>query len=176
MASATGSQMPTPSEPTHYRRRLRSRIILSFLLLGFALTALFALATIALRARLEGSLVDSWLQSEANNFVEFKRVHPEPGANFTFSRQIEASAYRPDRASIPFAWRELVSGVYDLEEYDASGRLRKYKLAVQRAPDMVGYLRYDYTQEALTQQQMLVTLGVSVFLFTGLALLVGIWS
>ena len=168
--------MPTPSEPTHYRRRLRSRIILSFLLLGFGLTALFALATIAMRARLEGSLVDSWLQSEANNFVEFKRVHPEPGSHFTFSRQIEASAYRPDRASIPFAWRELASGVYDLEEYDGEGRLRKYKLAVQRAPDMVGYLRYDYTQEALTEQQMLVTLGVSVFLFTGLAWLVGIWS
>jgi signal transduction histidine kinase len=168
--------MPTPSEPTHYRRRLRSRIILSFLLLGFGLTALFALATIAMRARLEGSLVDSWLQSEADNFVEFKRVHPEPDAHFTFSRQIEASAYRPDRASIPFAWRELASGVYDLDEYDAEGRPRKYKLAVQRAPDIVGYLRYDYTQEALTQQQMLVTLGVSVFLFTGLAWLVGIWS
>ena len=168
--------MPTPSEPAHYRRRLRSRIILSFLLLGFGLTALFALATIAMRARLEGSLVDSWLQSEASNFVEFKRVHPEPGANFTFSRQIEASAYRPDRASIPFAWRDLPRGVYDLEEYDGEGRLRKYKLAVQRAPDIVGYLRYDYTQEALTEQQMLITLAVSVFLFTGLAWLVGIWS
>jgi hypothetical protein len=28
----------------HYRRRLRSRIIISFVLFGFALTALFALA------------------------------------------------------------------------------------------------------------------------------------
>ena len=31
--------------PARYRRRLRSRIILSFVLLGFGLTALFALAT-----------------------------------------------------------------------------------------------------------------------------------
>ncbi|KFN43552.1 sensor histidine kinase [Arenimonas oryziterrae] len=159
-----------------YRRRLRSRIIVSFLLLGFGLTAMFAFATIALRARLEGSLVESWLQSEANNFVQFKRANPQPEANFTFSRQIEASAYRPDRPSIPFAWKDLQTGVYDLEEYDAAGRLRKYKLAVERQPDIVGYLRYDYTQEALTQQQMLITLGVAVFLFTGLAWLIGLWS
>ncbi len=159
-----------------YRRRLRTRIIVSFLMLGFGLTAAFAFATIALRARLEGSLVESWLQSEANNFVQFKRSNPAPEANFTFSRQIEAFASRPDRPSIPFAWRDLQTGVYDLEETDPEGRLRKYKLAVQRAPDMVGFLRYDYTQEALTQQQMLITLGVSVFLFTGIAWLVGIWS
>ena len=129
-----------------------------------------------MRARLEGSLVDSWLQSEASNFVEFKRAHPEPSANFTFSRQILASAYRPDRASIPFAWRDLQTGVYDFEDYDNNGSLKKYKLAVRRAPDMVGYLRYDYTQEALTQQQMLVALGAAVLLFTGLAWLIGIWS
>ena len=32
--------------------------------------------------------------------------------------------------------------------------LAEYKLAVQRAPDMVTYIRYDYTQEALTQRQI----------------------
>ena len=160
----------------HYRRRLRSRIIVSFLLLGFGLTAMFAVATIILRARLEGSLVESWLQSEAKNFVQFKRINPAPDAKFSFSRQIYASVYRPDRPSIPFAWRDLQTGVYDLQEYDDVGRLRKYKLAVERQPDIVGYLRYDYTQEALTQQQMLITLAAAVFLFTGLAWLIGLWS
>ncbi|HMB58153.1 MAG TPA: HAMP domain-containing sensor histidine kinase [Arenimonas sp.] len=162
--------------PMLYRRKLRSRIIVSFLLLGFGLTTMFAMATIALRARLEGSLVESWLQNEAINFVAFKHAHPEPDAQFQFSRRIEVFAYRPDGAAIPFGWRNLQRGVYDLEEYDASGRLRKYKLAVQRTPDMVGYLRYDYTQEALTQQQMLITLGAAVILFTGLAWLIGLWS
>lgn len=160
----------------HYRRRLRSRIILSFLLLGFGLTAMFALATVALRARMERSLVESWLQNEANNFVEFKRANLQSDANFTFSRQIKAFAYRPEGAKIPFAWRELQSGVYDLQEYDDTGHLRKYKLAVQRAPDMVGYLKYDYTKEALTQQQMLIMLAAAVFVFTGLAWLIGLWS
>ena len=131
----------------HYRRRLRTRIIVSFLLLGFGLTALFAFATLTLRARLEGSLVDTWLQSEASNFLKFKRVHPEPEAPFTFSRQIEAFAYRPDSAKIPFGWQDLPPGVHDLHEVDNSGRMRVYKLAVQREPDLITFLRYDYRSE-----------------------------
>jgi HAMP domain-containing protein len=160
----------------HYRRRLRTRIVVSFLLLGFGLTALFAMATVVLRNRLEGSLVDSWLQSEASNFMVFKRANREPDAPFTFARRIEAFAYRPGSAQIPFGWRDLVRGVYELKEYDDTGRLREYKLAVQREPDMVTYMRYDYTQEALTQRQMLTALGAAVFLFTGLAWVIGIWS
>ena len=42
-------------EPVLYRRRLRTRIILSFLVLGFGLTAMFALATVYLRTRLKAS-------------------------------------------------------------------------------------------------------------------------
>jgi signal transduction histidine kinase len=41
---------------------------------------------------------------------------------------------------------------------------------------MVTYMRYDYTQEALTQRQMLAALGAAVFLFTGLAWVIGVWS
>jgi signal transduction histidine kinase len=131
---------------------------------------------VVLRSRLEGSLVDTWLQSEASNFLQFKRAHPEPEALFTFSRQIEAYAYRPDGAKIPFRWKDLPAGVHDLRELDNSGRMREYKLAVYRQPDMVTYLRYDYTQEALTQRQLIYTLVATVFIFTGLALVIGVWS
>ncbi|MEO8160327.1 MAG: HAMP domain-containing sensor histidine kinase [Arenimonas sp.] len=160
----------------HYRRRLRTRIIVSFLLLGFGLTALFAFATVLLRNRLEGSLVDTWLQSEASNFLAFKRVHREPDALFKFTRQIEAFAYRTDSPKIPFGWNDLAPGVHDLREADTQGRMREYKLAVFRAPDMVTFLRYDYTQEALTERQMLYTLVGAVLLFTGLAWVIGLWS
>ena len=44
-----------------YRRRLRSRIIISFALLGTGLTALFAGATIYLRDRLESDLIGATL-------------------------------------------------------------------------------------------------------------------
>ena len=159
-----------------YRHRLRTRIILSFLLLGFGLTALFAGATIYLRARLENQLVESWLLSEADNFVQFKRANPDPTAPFTFSRQIEAFVYRPDSAQIAFAWRDLPTGIHDLQENDRRGRLKQYKLAVYRTPDIVGFVRYDYTQEALSQRQMLITLAAAVVLLTVLAWLVGVWS
>ena len=55
--------MPTPEcaspgrRPTRYKRRLRSRIILSFLLLGFGLTLLLAFATNWARNRVEVLLV-----------------------------------------------------------------------------------------------------------------------
>ena len=60
-----------------FRRRLRSRIIISFALFGFALTALFAVATIYLRARLEDQLVNNALERELKNFVDFKRENPD---------------------------------------------------------------------------------------------------
>jgi hypothetical protein len=65
-----------------YRRRLRSRIIISFALFGVGLTALFAAATIYLRARLEDQLINNTLQREVKNFVDFKREHPEPDARW----------------------------------------------------------------------------------------------
>jgi signal transduction histidine kinase len=131
---------------------------------------------VLLRQRLEGSLIETWLQSEAVNFLEFKRQNRDPDAVFKFRRQIEAFAYRPDSPKIKFDWRNLPAGVHDLREPDMDGRMRVYKLAVYRQPDMVTYLRYDYTQEALTQQQMLYTLVAAVFLFTGLAFVIGWWS
>ena len=131
----------------------------------------------ALRNRLEGSLVNGWLQTEATNFLEFKRVHPEPDAPFLFTyRQMKGFAYRPTSPQIPFAWRDLPRGVHDLHELDEQGEMREYRLAVQRAPDMVTFMRYDYTQQALTERQMLYSLVGAVLLFTGLAWLIGWWS
>lgn len=138
---------------------------------------MFAVATVALRNRLEGSLVNGWLQNEATNFLEFKRVHPERDAPFKFTyRQIEGFAYRPTSPQIPFAWRDLPRGVHDLHELDEQGEMRDYKLAVQRAPDMVTFMKYDYSQQALTQRQMLYSLVGAVLLFTGLAWAIGWWS
>ena len=56
-----------------YRRRLRSRIVISFALFGLGLTALFAAATIYMRLRLEDQLINTTLSREVKNFVDFKR-------------------------------------------------------------------------------------------------------
>lgn len=171
---ASDTALPTSKQ---FRRRLRSRIIISFLILGSGLTALFAVATIGLRARLENQLVDNWLEREARNFVDFKRLNPEPDANFQFSRQIEIFIFSSARqANIPLAWRELPAGVHDILEPGADGELQRSKLAVHRAADLIGFLRYDYSQEALGQRQLVTTLIGAVALFSLLAGLIGLWS
>jgi signal transduction histidine kinase len=166
--------LPTQKQ---FRRRLRSRIIISFLILGSGLTALFAVATVGLRARLENQLVDDWLQSEAQNFVEFKRLNPAPDAQFQFYRQIELLVVRSNRnESVPFTWRELPEGVHEVLEADPDGKLTEYKLAVHRASDLVGFLRYDYSKEALGQRQLIIALIGTVALFSVFAGLIGLWS
>ncbi len=166
--------MPTPKQ---FRRRLRSRIIISFLILGSGLTALFAVATIGLRTRLENQLVDNWLAQEAQNFVDFKRLNPAPDAQFQFSRQIELFIVRSNRQeSVPFRWRELPEGVHQVVEAGPDGEPTEYKLAVHRASDLVGFLRYDYSKEALGQRQLITTLIAAVALFSALAGLIGLWS
>ncbi len=60
-----------------YRRRLRTRIIFSFFLLGFGLTALFAVSSLYLRSKLEGQLIESTLQREVDNFVLQVRSNPQ---------------------------------------------------------------------------------------------------
>jgi signal transduction histidine kinase len=160
-----------------YRRRLRSRIIASFVVLGFGLTALFAVSTLLLRARIENQLVEEWLQSEARAFLEFKREHPEPDALYKLSaQQIELYAYRPDSPRIPLGWAELPSGVHDMRGGHGEDREVDFKLVVERQDDMVTFVKYPYGRQALGLQQMLVLLGASVVIFTGLAWLVGFWS
>ena len=99
-----------------YRRRLRSRIIISFALFGLGLTALFAAATVYLRTRLEDQLINSTLMREVKHFVDFKRENPDPGAQYPFSAY-SALIVRPDKTAIvPFAWQKYAPGVYDIED------------------------------------------------------------
>jgi signal transduction histidine kinase len=171
MASATGSRTRT-----RFRRRLRSRIVISFVVFGTLLTTAFALATLYLRDRLESELINENLLSEAASFVAFKREHPEPDAQYGFDRFV-AAVYASHRfANIPLAWRDLDTGVHDIDERAPDGSIRHYKLAVHRSDDLRGYLRYDVTQEELGRQQMIGALALALALFTGIALLVGIWS
>ncbi|TLY49420.1 MAG: hypothetical protein E6K53_13740, partial [Gammaproteobacteria bacterium] len=85
-----------------FRRRLRSRIIISFALFGFALTALFAVAAVYLRARLEDQLINNTLEREVKKFVDFKREHPEPDAlYFIHGYDLEIKGAR-NFANVPF--------------------------------------------------------------------------
>jgi signal transduction histidine kinase len=183
MASATASRTRTPPEGQFlivsdsqlpYRRRLRSRIILSFLLLGFGLTALFAFSTVFLRHRLEGQLLDSTLLDEASSLHEQVKDHPDQRPSFSFfdaGTFSERTVYK-----LPLELQSKPTGVYELEETDTAGRTHHYKYALQRKDGLISWVRYDVTGVSIGERQMLVSLVAAVLLFTGLAWLIGWWS
>ena len=59
-----------------FRRRLRSRIVLSFLLFGTLLSVLFALSTLFLQNYLEDQLIGATLKQELDDYVSQLRVDP----------------------------------------------------------------------------------------------------
>src|SRR6478736_1774875 len=118
MASVTGSPTPTRPEPMLYRRRLRSRIIVSFLLLGFGLTAAFALASLALRTRLEGQLLDNTLRDEANSLNVQVRSDPDRQPSFSF---FDAGTVSDRNAwKLPLELQALPTGVHDVVQADSA--------------------------------------------------------
>ena len=126
-----------------YRRRLRSRIIISFALFGLGLTALFAAATLYMRTQLEDQLINTTLQRELKNFVDFKRDNPEPDARWSMSLY-DMLIVRPYKTAIvPFAWQKFEPGVHDIEDIGRESKVRPYKLAVYKDSDYWAFLRFD---------------------------------
>lgn len=157
-----------------YRRRLRTRIILSFLALGFGLTALFAVSSLYLRSKLEGQLIDNTMQKEVDSLVRQARENPNEPPSFSLydaKTWSARSAYK-----MPLFLQGLDTGVHNISQLDENGKLRLYKYAIRRDVDLVSYVRYDVTGASLGEQQMLIALVFAVFIFSALAWLIGIWS
>ena len=158
-----------------FRRRLRSRIILAFLVFGTGLTVTFAGITLVMREWLEEELIETTLQREVDNFVAFKRVNPDPDAGFQFSTDIEARVVGANKLyTLPFAWQGLASGVHELQESGPDGA-RTYKLAVRKDDDFWGFLRYDVTEQRRTRNELIGALIGAVLGFTALSLLIAVW-
>lgn len=159
-----------------YRRRLRSRIILSFFLLGFGLTALFATATVLLRERLEDQLIGEALFQNVEDFADEFYKDPEGSGGLPFQK-ITGIVYSERRfGNVPFQWRDLPDGVHEVSEEDTKGRQRTYKLAVKKDDGHWFFLRYDITQERASQQQLMYALIGVVLLFSVMSLVIGVWS
>jgi signal transduction histidine kinase len=156
-----------------YRRRLRSRIIVAFVVLGFGLTALFGVAALAMRQRIENQLVEDTLQREVDNLVQQVRAQPDRQPAFSMFDAFTWSPRTIYRA--PLGWQNLQTGVHDVTEFDKQGRLRQFKLAVRRDDDLISFVRYDVSNAELGFRQMLTLVGFSVGLFTGLAWVLGVW-
>ncbi|MEO7432408.1 MAG: HAMP domain-containing sensor histidine kinase [Dokdonella sp.] len=158
-----------------YRRRLRSRIIISFALFGLGLTALFAVATIYMRTRLEDQLINTTLERELRHFVDFKRDNPDPNAPWTMS-VYQAQIVRAGRvATVPMAWQKYESGVFDIDDIGREGKIRPYKLAVYKDADYWAFLRFDVSTQKLSERQLLTVLVALVLAFAFFSLFIGFW-
>jgi hypothetical protein len=86
-----------------YRRRLRSRIVLSFLIFGTLLSVLFALSTMLLQNYLEDQLIGATLEKEladyVNSFGSPTVVEPHT--------RIRATLRPATQTRLPAAFREL---------------------------------------------------------------------
>jgi signal transduction histidine kinase len=155
------------------RRKLRFRLIVSFALFGFGLSALFAVAALNIRAKVESQLVTASLQQDVDQAVE--KVHKDP-TKPAGSDLIEAWM-RSDRTlyNMPLSWQGLDSGVHDIYETGADGTRHHYKLAVRKKYGLIGFIRYDVTRDELGKQQLLFSVIGAVFLFGLLSLVLGLW-
>jgi signal transduction histidine kinase len=155
------------------RRKLRFRLIVSFALFGFGLSALFAVASLYVRAKVEDQLVVSALQHDVDQAVDKVIAHPDQQAS---SELIDAWLWS-DRTiyKAPLDWQGLSTGVYDMNDVDEQGRPRHYKLAVRRKDGIIGFVRYDVSREELGKRQLITALVLVVFLFSVLSLAIGVW-
>ncbi|MET7141152.1 HAMP domain-containing histidine kinase [Xanthomonas sp. PPL139] len=162
-----------------YRRRLRSRIILSFVLLGFGLTALFAFATNWARARVENQLVEDVMNR--NLEASWRSYVASGGRNLAIPvQQMKGFVYRPDkldglRRDFP-EWERLSDGIHMMSGTDADGKAFAYKVGVRKTPDAWFFMAYDLTQTMQGEVQLKRTLILSVLVFSALSLVIGWWS
>lgn len=161
---------------TRYRRRLRSRIILSFVLFGLGLTSLIATTTVYLRNRVENQVLSAALIKNNNVFADgFYRDPSAMGVPFEKIQGRQFSTSKLDR--VPPEWRDLANGVHELTARDVeTGKERTYKLAVRKDPDYWFFMAYDVAEERESQAGLRHALIGSVGVFTLLSLLIGWWS
>jgi signal transduction histidine kinase len=158
------------------RRKLRFRLIVSFTLFGFGLSALFAVAALNIRAKVEDQLVNASLLDDARYANRYAQEHPDaPGPG----SQLITGMTKSDRTlyKAPLAWQNLANanGVHDIVEQGEDGKRRHYKLAVYRENHIISFVRYDVTREELGKQQLLIRVIGAVFLFGLLSLAIGLW-
>jgi signal transduction histidine kinase len=158
------------------RRKLRFRLVVSFALFGFGLSALFAFAALNIRTRVEDQLVNASLLDDAKYANHFAQEHPEaPGPG----SQLITGMTKSDRTlyKAPLVWQNLANanGVHDIIEQGEDGKRHHYKLAVYRENHIISFVRYDVTREELGKQQLLISVVGAVFLFGLLSLAIGLW-
>src|SRR5580765_1232562 len=168
MASAIASLPRMPDKPTrsnlrglptrHNRRRLRTRIVLSFFLLGLGLTMLFAYATNEARARVENSLIEDALN---NNIDEYARRwyaatdKMDVGAPYQqmYGKVVGKDKFESLKVEQP-DWYRLGDGIHTISGKNVDGSAFSYKLAVRKTSEEWFFFAYDTSRVARGEQKI----------------------
>lgn len=144
-----------------YRRRLRSRIVLSFLVFGTLLSASFALSALFLQNYVEDQLIGATLKQELDDYVDQLRL--DPSVVEPFYTRIQGYITRPGdpNQTVSAEVRGLPEGVHEVR---ISGDV--YKAAVRKEDDMWAFLIYDISENQRIKRQLITALVGVVLLFS----------
>ncbi|UPG95123.1 sensor histidine kinase [Luteibacter aegosomatissinici] len=153
------------------RRKLRFRLIVTFTLFGFGLSALFAFAALNIRTRVEEQLINSALQDEVDSLNQ-KVLNKQP-----VSFEILKGATFSDRTiyKAPLPWQNLDTGVHDIFDQGSDGKQHHYKVAVRKEGGIISFLEFDVSRDELGKRQLMTSVIAAVFLFGLLSLVLGVW-
>jgi signal transduction histidine kinase len=154
-----------------YRRRLRSRIVLSFLLFGTLLSALFALSTLFLQNYLEDQLIGETLKQELDDYVS--QLYRDPSVVEPFYTRIQGYVTRPGdpNQTVSTEVRDLPAGVHDVRIGDGV-----FKAAISKDEELWAFLIYDVSENQRIKTQLIFALIGVVLVFSALSFMLGAWS
>ncbi len=154
-----------------YRRRLRSRIIVSFVLFGTLLSCLFAISTLLLQRTLEDKLIGSTIKQELDDYLV--QLYKDPTLVEPFHTRIQGYVTRPGdpNHSVAAKIRNLDTGVHEVETPEGY-----FKAAVRKDDELWAFLIYDITENQRLTNRLVWSLSAAVVIFSLLSLALGLWS
>ena len=154
-----------------YRRRLRSRIIVSFLRFGTLLSCLFAISTLLLQRSFEDKLIGPTLKQELDDYLV--QLYKDPTLVEPFHTRIQGFVTRPGdpNHSVNARIRALETGVHEVETPEGY-----FKAAVRKDAELWAFLIYDITENQRLAERLVWSLVAAVVVFSLLSLALGLWS
>ena len=181
MSKADASPEPRPANrrAPRARRRLRTRIILSFALLGLSLTLLLAFATNWVRGRVEEDMITDLMNRNINAYSQ--RYYNSGGRQIDLpvqqmrGRVVSREKFESLKEDQP-DWYSLGDGIHPVTGRNEDGSPFAYKLAVRKTPDTWFFLAYDMQESVRRTEKFERALYIVVPVFTLFSLLLGWWS
>ena len=172
-------EVVAPRRKSPGRRRLRTRIILSFAMLGLSLTLLLAFATNWVRGRVEEDMITDVMNRNIDAYSQ--RYYASGGRDIglpvqqMYGRVVSSEKFESLKEDQP-DWYRLGDGIHMVTGKNEDGTPFTYKLAVRKTQDQWFFLAYDMQESVRRSEKFERALYIVVPVFTLFSLLLGWWS